>query len=254
MLQDPKWESVSKSYDPLLLYSLIEKIVLKQTDEEYPFAGVCDQLVHVMVGKQGTLTNHQWYERFNTRCETAKSCGVRFDVFPVLWDYCAGLLNNGAGVEYKNLSEEDQKIAKQDSEERFLSYVFLTNSNAGNDTLKRELKNDFIMGMDQYPEDCSTALMFLDRYAKSAPPPSTSERTSFAQKGPGGKKGGDTKKDDKDSDKKKDSKTDEKKDGYKEMECFRCSKKGHPARFCPNAMSDSSSTGRAKSNKSLSKQ
>ena len=56
--------------------------------------------------------------------------------------------------------------------------------------MKRELKNDFIMGSDHLTEDRSAALMFLDRYSKANPPPMVSEGTSFAQKGAPGKKTG----------------------------------------------------------------
>ena len=81
-----------------------------------------------------------------------------------------------------------------------------------------------------------------------------SEGTSFAQKGKSGKKKGEW--DDKDFDKKKDSDGDNSKDPYAEMRCFKCNKKGHPARFCPNMKdySDNSSMSSSKSKGSLAKQ
>jgi hypothetical protein len=38
MKQDADWITVSTSYDPLSLYRLIEKTILAQTEDQYPFA------------------------------------------------------------------------------------------------------------------------------------------------------------------------------------------------------------------------
>ncbi len=65
--QDPTWSAVSKSYDPLALYAIIKRIILKQMDDQYPFAAIHKQVLAVHSMKQGTLTNAQWYEHFNTR-------------------------------------------------------------------------------------------------------------------------------------------------------------------------------------------
>jgi hypothetical protein len=43
MKQDIGWTTVSVSYDPLILYRLIEKSILAQTEDQYPFATVYDQ-------------------------------------------------------------------------------------------------------------------------------------------------------------------------------------------------------------------
>lgn len=134
--QDPSWAMVSKSYDPLQLYSLIEKVILKQTDDQYPFAAVVEQAVALFTACQGNMTNAQWYERFNTRYEVAKSVGAQFDNIEVLWEYCAGMLNEGAGVEYKNLSPSDQVIARANAEECLLAYLFIQNSSNQHDPLK----------------------------------------------------------------------------------------------------------------------
>ena len=37
MKQDASWSTVSASYDPLELYKLIERVVLKQMEDQYPF-------------------------------------------------------------------------------------------------------------------------------------------------------------------------------------------------------------------------
>jgi hypothetical protein len=43
MKQDTDWNTVSTSYDPLKLYQLIERTVLEQIEDQYPFATVYDQ-------------------------------------------------------------------------------------------------------------------------------------------------------------------------------------------------------------------
>jgi hypothetical protein len=43
MKQDTDWMAVSISYDPLILYRLIEKMILAQTEDQYPFATIFDQ-------------------------------------------------------------------------------------------------------------------------------------------------------------------------------------------------------------------
>ena len=57
MKQDASWTTVSTSYDPLELYRLIERVVLKQTEDQYPFAAVHEQSLAVLNTKQGGLSN-----------------------------------------------------------------------------------------------------------------------------------------------------------------------------------------------------
>jgi hypothetical protein len=40
MKEDIDWTIVSVSYDPLILYRLIEKSILAQTEDQYPFTMV----------------------------------------------------------------------------------------------------------------------------------------------------------------------------------------------------------------------
>ena len=61
MKQAKSWAAVSASYKPLELYKLIESVVLKQTEDQYPVAAVWDQFIAVYNAKQGSLTNTEWY-------------------------------------------------------------------------------------------------------------------------------------------------------------------------------------------------
>ncbi len=76
MKQDASWTTVSASYDPLELYRLIKRVVLKQTKDQYPFAAVHEQSLAVLNTKQGGLNNTQWYKCFNTRHDVARSVGA----------------------------------------------------------------------------------------------------------------------------------------------------------------------------------
>jgi hypothetical protein len=69
MKQDTDWNTVSTSYDPLILYRLIEKTILAQTEDQYPFATVYDQELAFYAFRQDSLSNPQWYERFNTKVD-----------------------------------------------------------------------------------------------------------------------------------------------------------------------------------------
>ena len=69
MKQDTEWNVVSTSYDPLHLYRLIEKTVLGHTEDQYPFATVYNQELGFYAFRQDTLSNPQWYKRFNTKVD-----------------------------------------------------------------------------------------------------------------------------------------------------------------------------------------
>jgi hypothetical protein len=75
MKQDASWTTVSASYDPQL-YRLIKQVVLKQTEDQYPFAAVHKQSLAVLNTKQGGLSNAQWYKCFNTQHSVARSIRV----------------------------------------------------------------------------------------------------------------------------------------------------------------------------------
>jgi hypothetical protein len=63
MKQDKNWTTVSVSYKPLELYKLIKRVILKQTEDQYPVAALWEQLCNVTNAKQGDMTNNKWYDR-----------------------------------------------------------------------------------------------------------------------------------------------------------------------------------------------
>jgi hypothetical protein len=76
MKQDTDWNTVIISYDPLTLYRLIDRTVLAQTEDHYPFATVYDQELSFYVFKQDSLSKPQWYEHFNTNIDVSGAIGV----------------------------------------------------------------------------------------------------------------------------------------------------------------------------------
>ncbi len=86
--QDKNWATVSVSNKLLELYKLIEQVILKQTEDQYPVAALWEQLSNVANAKQGNSTNNEWYDWCNTKVEVAKSVNVSFN-FKKIWEYCA---------------------------------------------------------------------------------------------------------------------------------------------------------------------
>ena len=225
MKQDGQWSTVSASYKPLDLYKLIERVILKQTEDQYPVAAVWEQLVSVYSAKQGNMTNNEWYERFTTKIEVAESVGCEFE-FPKIWEYCAQVTYTKS---YSQLTPDEQDKARVAAKERFLAYALMKTSSNTHEKIKADLSDDFTKGTDNYPETRQQTLLLLDKYTKKPTVITQSEGTAFAQKAGKAKKGSD-KKSDEDKNEKKATEYD--KEYFKDKMCFRCGKLGHPKSAC----------------------
>jgi hypothetical protein len=110
MKQDTDWNAVSTSYDSWPLYRLIEKTVLAQTEDQYPFATVYDQELAFYLFKQESLSNPQWYEcfnpqwyeHFNTKVDIGDAIGVTRQ-HKVLLEYVAQELHSPPFANLENL-------------------------------------------------------------------------------------------------------------------------------------------------------
>ena len=102
-----------------------------------------------------------------------------------------------------------------------MAFGLLKTAGASHDKIKSDLSDDFTKGSDNYPVTPQQTLLLLDKYSKKPTLVTPSEGTSFAQKG-------------KKSDEKKSGgdKVEFDKEFYKDKECFRCGKKGHPKAAC----------------------
>jgi len=121
-----------------------------------------------------------------------------------------------------------QAAVRASAKERFLLFALIKTSNSKHDKIKDDLSDDYMKGSDNYPQNRSQALMLMDHYSKAPTAITASEGTAFVQKG-GKKKKGD--KDKAKSDTPKDPK-DFNMEWWKDKECYRCGKKGHPASAC----------------------
>jgi hypothetical protein len=90
------------------------------------------------------------------------------------------------------LSSEQKQAVHEDAEERYISYAFLRQSRAQHSNLKVDLRNNFTTGSNRYPKTRQQTLHLLDKYSKTVvvPKMTSSEGSSFAQKGGRGGRGG----------------------------------------------------------------
>ena len=55
---------------------LIQKTSLSQSEDFYPFHTIHHHLCLLLNTQQGSLTNAEYYKRWNTKCDVAKAVGV----------------------------------------------------------------------------------------------------------------------------------------------------------------------------------
>ncbi len=125
MKQDANWVMISESFDPILLFKLIEKYVLKQSDNQYPTAVLIAEHLSILSFRQDDhMENAPYYDRFTTRVEVARQAGVCYYT-PALLNDKAALLKMG---EYDDLDATAKKRIIEQVEQEYLAYLFLNNS------------------------------------------------------------------------------------------------------------------------------
>ena len=230
MKQDTDWTTVSTSNDPLEIASLIEKTILAQTEDQYPFATVYEQELGFYTYRQDQLSNAQWYERYNTKVDVSNAIGVTRQ-HKILLQWTAQEVHNG--TDFDALTNDQKDEIREDSAERYLAYVMLRHSAKQHSNLREDMQNDFTKGDNRYPKDRQQTLHLLDRYSKTvAIPVASSEGTAFAQhpgkSGKGkrgqGKRNNDTHSFDTEY--------------WKDKKCYNCGQDGHPANHCPKDRDD----------------
>jgi hypothetical protein len=89
------------------------------------------------------------------------------------------------------LSAEQKQAVCKDADKPYISYAFLHQSGAQHGNLKVDLRNDFTTGSNRYSKTHQQTLHLLDKYSKTVVVPKTtsSEGSSFAQKGGRGGRG-----------------------------------------------------------------
>jgi hypothetical protein len=180
MKQDTDWAVVITSYDPLTLYRLIERTILAQNEDQYPFATVYDQELSFYSFKQETLLNPQWNKRFHTKVDVSEAIGLTRQ-HKVLFDYVA---QESYTKSFEGLGVAEHTLVRDDAEERYVSYAFLQQSRIQHGNLKVDLRNDFTTVDNCYAKNRQQTLHLLDKYSKTMIyKVAQSEGTSFAQKG-----------------------------------------------------------------------
>jgi hypothetical protein len=148
MKQDADWQVVRDSYNPLKLLKLIEKILHKQSDNQYKIGIIMEQLKLLLAYCQDDgVTNVAYYDRFKTRVDVAEHNGVSFNN-PVLWDWKSQEMYS---IGYDLLSDpiKEDKV-KEDVKQAFLAYLFFINSNnKKHSQLKKTVANDHAKGDEE---------------------------------------------------------------------------------------------------------
>jgi hypothetical protein len=106
-----------------------------------------------------------------------------------------------------------------------MAYGLLKTSIDSHNKIKSDLSDDFTKGSNDYPTTPQQTLLLLDKYSKKPMAVTQSEGTVYAQKE--NKKGKSKKADAADP-----KKVEYDKEFYRNKECFRCGKKGHPKAAC----------------------
>ena len=126
MKQDVDWGTISDSFDPIALFKLIEKFVLKQSDNQYKTAVlIAKQLSILQFRQDDQVTNATYYDCFTTRVEVTRQEGVCYYT-PDLLDTKATEL--GKALPFTKLLEVEQKAIIKLVEQEYLTYLFLNNS------------------------------------------------------------------------------------------------------------------------------
>ena len=223
MKSDPDWTAVSTSFDPLELLALIEKTILAQTEDQYPYAAVYQQETTLFNFVQNNLTNAQWYEKFNTKVDVGSAIGVT-RVHQVLTDLVTKE-DYGETQKFETLTADQQADVLEDAQERYLSYIFLRQSGKQHNKLKVDLQNDYTKNQDKYPKTRQEVLHMLDKYSNSTvPKEQVSEGTAFTQQ----------EKQKRANEAAKKKKAADNKKFWADKECYNCGQKGHPANQCTN--------------------
>jgi hypothetical protein len=142
-------------------------MMLAQTEDQYPFATVCDQeladAVSTHSGRRQCCSNPQWYEKFNTKVDVGSAIGITQQQKALL-EYGA---QENHTLAFTALSAEQNQVVREDAEERYISYAFLHQSGAQHGNLKVDLRNDFTTGSNRYPKTHQQTLHLLDKYSKT---------------------------------------------------------------------------------------
>jgi hypothetical protein len=163
MKQDADWVKISGSFDPTLLFKLIKKFVLKQSNNQYKTAVlIAEQLSIPSFCQDDQIGNATYYDWFTTRVEVACQAGVCYHSPDLLEDKAAQLKMGS----FNTLSPTNKKTVVDIVKQEYLAYLFINNSNVKmHSQLKKDVANDYSKGnMNAYPKDIHKVLTLMNKY------------------------------------------------------------------------------------------
>jgi hypothetical protein len=180
----------------ILLFKLIEKFVLKQSDNQYKtVVFIAKQPSILSFHHDNQVPNTTYYNQFTTRVEDACQAGVCYYTPDLLDTKCVQLSCN----EYETLTPAKQKNVRDVVEQEYLAYLFINNINQkSHSQLKKDAANDYLKrNMEAYPSDIHKGQTLMNEYKplKLDVAPVPTQGTDFAatsHKGKGKKASGRT--------------------------------------------------------------
>ena len=151
MKQDVDWVTISDFFNPIALFKLIEKFVLKQSNNQYRMAVlIAEQLLILQFRQDDQVTNAMYYDCFTTRVEVARQAGVCYYTLDLL-DMKAVEL--GKALPFTKLLDVEQKAIIELVKQEYLAYLFLNNSNQKMHTQSKKYvaNNNSKWNQDAYP-------------------------------------------------------------------------------------------------------
>ncbi len=188
MKQDADWMKISGSFDPTLIFKLIEKFVLKQSNNQYKTAVLITEQLSILSFRQDDqIGNATYYDQFTTRVEVACQAGVCYHSPDLLEDKAAELKM----VACDTLLPAKKKTVVGVVEQEYLAYLFINNSNAKmHSQLKKDVANNYSKGnTDAHPKYIHKALTLMNEYKllKLDAQVVLAKGTAFVTGGQGGK-------------------------------------------------------------------
>ncbi len=132
---------ISGLLNPTLLFKLIKKFVLKQSNNQYKMAVlIAEQLSILSFCQDDQIGNATYYDQFTTRVEVARQVGVCYHSLDLLEDKAAELKM----VAYDTLLPAKKKTVVDVVKQEHLAYLFINNSNVKmHSQLKKDVANDY---------------------------------------------------------------------------------------------------------------
>jgi hypothetical protein len=163
MKQDTTWVTFSESFNPILLFKLIKKFVLKQSDNQYKMAVLIAKKLSILSFHQDNqVPNVTYYNQFTTRVEVACQAGVCYYTPDFLDTKCVELSYS----KYETLKPAEQKNVQDVVEQEYLTYLSINNSKQKlHSQPKKDVANNDLQGnIEAYSSDIHKALTLMNEY------------------------------------------------------------------------------------------